>query len=124
MADKTQALFTCRGANLQNTADQTFEKVGGFVNYKITSIEAVGKTGGATVACLGGIYTAAAKTGNILVAATQSWLSLSGVGKVNVVTLGAPITTDVQSATPILSLSTGSTAAAIADLFVFGVVLD
>ena len=124
MPSKPEPLFTCRGANLQSTADQPFEKVGGFINYKITGVEALCKTGGATIACLGGIYTGAGKTGNILIAAAQSWIGLSAPGKTTPITLGAPISTDIQTATPIFALSTGSTAAATADIFIFGEVLD
>lgn len=124
MPDKAQPLFTCRGANLQLTTDQIFEKVGGFTNYKITSVESICKSGGATVACVGGIYTGPGKTGNVEVAATQSWLGLTAPGKTTLVTLGALIATDIQTSTPILSMTTGSTAAVIVDIFVFGLVMD
>lgn len=119
-----QNLFVIRGADFQLTTDQALTKVGSFTNYVITSVIAVRKTGGATVACLGGIYTAAAKGGTPLIAATQSWVLLSGAGKQVQATLAAVLSTDVQTATPVLALSTGSTAAVTADLFIFGVVVD
>ena len=118
------ALFILRAANLQSTSDQSFLKQGNFTNYKITSVESNCVSGGATVTCAGGIYTGAAKSGNILVAAAQSWIGLSAVGKTTAITLGAPISTDIQTATPIFSLTTGSTAAATADIFIFGEVMD
>lgn len=117
-------LFVLRGANLQSTADQAFTKVGVFTNYVITKVLAVTKTGGASVACAGGIYTAAAKGGTPLIAAVQSWVTLTGALKIVDATLAAVLATDAQSATPIFSLTTGSTAAATADLFVFGYVVD
>lgn len=117
-------LFKVTSADFQLTADQAFIKQGTFTKYVITKILAIRKTGGATVACLGGIYNAAAKGGDPLVAAAQSWLGLSGAGKITDATLLAILGTDVQTATPILALSTGSSTALTADVFIFGVVVD
>lgn len=119
-----QLLFVLRGADMQSIADQAFAKVGTFTDYEIAKATAKRKTGGASVACTGGVYTGAAKTGSALVAATQSWLGLSGAGKIQQAALAAVVGTDAQSATPILSLTTGSTAACTADIFIFGVILD
>lgn len=119
-----QLLFVLRGANMQLTSDQAMQRVFSGSSYKITDITAVMKTGGATVACVGGIYTAAGKTGAALVAAAQSWLGLSAAGKTVTPTIAAVSLTDLQTATPILSLTTGSTAACTADIFIFGYVLD
>jgi len=123
-AGTQQLLFIKRGANLQSTADQALTKQFSGTNYVITKVLAVTKSGGATVACAGGLYTAASKGGSALVAATQSWLGASAAGKAVDATLAAVVGTDVQSATPIFSLTTGSTAAATADLFVFGLIVD
>lgn len=117
-------LFILRGADLQLTTDQAFTKQGSFTNYVITKVLAKRVSGGTSIACLGGVYTAAAKAGSALIAAGQSWVALTGAGKIVDATLGAVLATDAQSASPILSLSTGSTAAATADLFLFGVVVD
>lgn len=113
-------LFVLPSANMQSTSDQAFTRVGGAGDYVIDKIIAVGLTGGATVACAGGIYGGAGKTGNIYVAATQSWLLVSAANKLVTATLAAFATTDITAQTPILSLTTGSTAACTAKLLIFG----
>lgn len=117
-------LFSLDGANLQSTADQAFTKRGTFTTYVITKVLARLATGGVTVACAGGIYTAGSKGGTPLVAAVQVWTNLTASGKIVDATLPAVIGTDEQTATPILSLTTGSTAAATANIFIFGYALD
>lgn len=117
-------LFVLRSADMQSTADQTFVKQGQFTNYVISAVVSARKTGGTTVVCAGGIYTAASKGGTPLIAATQSWVLLSGAGKIVIATNAAVLGTDAQTATPILGLTTGSTAAATADLFIYGYVVD
>jgi hypothetical protein len=86
--------------------------------YTVTGIFARQRSGGASVACAGGIYDAASKGGNAWVAVAQSWVSLaSGVIVPAVIALTATLgTTNL-----ILSLTTGSTAACTADVYVFGV---
>jgi hypothetical protein len=118
-----QVLFVLRSANMQLTTDQAFTRQFVGTNYRITDIMAVRKTGGASVACLGGIYDAASKGGNAIVAVGQSWVTLAA--NVNVApTLAAIVSTALLSATPFLSLSTGSTAACTADVFIFGYCVD
>jgi hypothetical protein len=117
-------LFVIRGANFQLTTDQPLQRTLGFTNYVPTKILAKHVSGGASVACAGGIYTAASKGGSAIVAAAQSWLNLTGAGKIVDATLAAVVGTDVRTETPILSLTTGSTAAVTADVYVFGVILD
>jgi hypothetical protein len=117
------SLFVLRSANMQSTADQAFTKTFAGTQYKITEIIARRKTGGASVACTGGIYDAAAKGGNAIVGVAQSWLTLAA--SVNVTaTLAALVSTTDLSATPFLSLTTGSTAACTADLFIMGYPVD
>lgn len=123
-AQAAQLLFVLRGADMTLTTDQAFTKVGAFTNYAITSIYAVRKTGAFSVACLGGLYSAAGKTGDIMIAAAQSWAGLSGAGKMVAATLAALLGTNVETATPILALSTGNTGALTADIFIYGVPLD
>lgn len=118
-----QLLFVLRDADMQLTTDQPFTKMASVTNYMVTRVVAVRKTGAASVVCSGGLYTAAAKGGVALVAATQSWLALAA-GKIVDAVLAAVVGTDFQTATPILSLTTGSTAACTADLFIYGVSLD
>lgn len=124
LSNANNLLFVLRGANMQSTADQTFTRVFSGVNYKITNVLARRVSGGASVACAGGIYTAAAKAGTALIAAVQSWVALTGASKIVEATLPAVLGTDVQTDTPILSLTTGSTAAATADIYIYGLVLD
>lgn len=123
-ANTQQVLFVLRSADLQSLADQVFVKKHGGTLYRITDVFSVLKTGGATVVCAGGIYTAASKGGVALIAAAQSWIGLSGAGKTTSATLAAVISTDAQSATPILALTTGSTATATADVFIVGYIVD
>ena len=118
-----QTLFVLRSADFQLATDQQFTKLFAGTNYQITSIVATRKTGGASVTCAGGIYSAASKAGNALVAAAQNWVTLAA--NVNVVaTLAAVANTALCSTTPFLSLTTGSTAAITADVFIVGYVID
>ena len=117
-------LFVLRGADMQSTADQALTKTGAFTDYVITKVIAKRISGGTSVACAGGIYTAASKAGSQLIGVAQSWVALTGAGKIVDATLAALLATDAQSATPILSLTTGSTAAATADILIWGVVVD
>jgi hypothetical protein len=118
-----QILFVLRGADMQSTSDQQFSKIFSGTNYRITDIIAVRKTGGASVACAGGIYDAASKGGSAVVGVAQSWVTLAA--NVNVVpTLAAVNATALLSATPYLSLTTGSTAACTADVFITGYCID
>src|SRR6185369_15597824 len=84
-----QPLFKLTGANMQLTTDQAFAKIGTFTNYVIQAVIAKQASGGTSVACAGGIYTAASKGGSALIAAAQSWVTLTGAGKIVNATLGA-----------------------------------
>ncbi len=117
-------LFSLSGANLQLTTDQAFSKNGSFTTYVITAVIARRASGAVVTSCLGGIYTAATKGGTPLVAATQSWANLTGANKIVEATLAAVNATDAQTATPILSLTTGSTGACTADFTIYGYALD
>jgi hypothetical protein len=117
-------LWVKRSADFQSTADQPFRKIGVFVGYRIDKIIAVQRTGGATVAVAGGVYTAASKGGSAVVGAAQSWLGLSAAGKMVVAVLAGLADTDVRTETPILSLTTGSIGAVTADVFIYGQILS
>ncbi len=118
-----QVLFVIRAANFQLTTDQAFTKLFSGTNYKLTEVIAVRKSGAATVACAGGIYDGASKAGNALVAAAQVWVTLAA--NVNVTATTAAIAaTALTSATPFLSLTTGSTGAVTADVFLLGYCID
>lgn len=113
-------LFQKTAANMQLTTDQAFTKLGTFSRYIVTEVVAVHASGATTVACAGGIYDAASKGGNVIVANTQSWINLTAAGKIVKATLPALLGTDSLTATPFLSLTTGSTGAATADLTIMG----
>ena len=115
-----QLLFKLSAANLQLTTDQPFTKLFGGASYMPIAIVARQRSGAASVACVGGIYDGAAKSGNIIAAAAISWVTLAAAVSV-VVPVANLLQTAVLSATPILSLTTGSTAACTADFFIFGV---
>ena len=119
-ASAAQVLFKLAGANMQLTSDQPFTKLYSGTNYWVTQIIARQRTGGASVACAGGIYDAATKGGNAIVAASQIWVTLAS-GVIVSAALAALANTTLLSATPILSLTTGSTAACTADFFICGV---
>lgn len=114
-------LFELRGANLNSTADQVFTKIGTFTKYKVTQVEAIGKTGNALIAA-GGIYSAAAKAGSVIVSAAQAWAALSAPDKL--LPLVTIVLSDVLQTVPNLSLTTAAGAAATADIFAYGVILD
>jgi len=118
-----QLLFVGRGLNLQSTEDQALTKMFSGSAYIPTRILAVRKTGGVTVACAGGIYTAAAKGGTDIVAAGQSYAAVTGTLGFIAATIEA-LTVAFTENPLYLSLTTGSTGACTADVFVFGVVVD
>lgn len=119
-----QILFIGRGLNFQLTTDQTLTKRFQGTNYRITDIIAVRRSGAASGACVGGIYTAASKGGTAIVAATQSWLTLAANVNVTATLAAANNTTLLSANTLYLSLTTGSTGAVTADVFVFGYIID
>jgi hypothetical protein len=119
-----QLLFKLENADLTLTTDQAFTMNGNFAKYIPTRIWALTKSGAYGVACLGGIYPAASKAGTPLVAATQSFVALSAANKIVQLTNAAVLATDVQTATPIFALTTGNTGALVADLYIFGDIVD
>lgn len=118
-----QLLFVGRSLDLQLTTDQALTKMFGGTNFIPTRIYAIRKTGGVTVACAGGVYTAAAKGGTAIVAAAQSYAAVTGALGFIAATIAA-LTVAFSAATLYLSLTTGSTGACTADVFVYGVVVD
>ena len=120
----SQHLFVLRGANMALTTDQTFTKMFTGTNYIITNIVSVLKTGAFGVACVGGIYIGSGKTGDAVLAATQSWATLTGAGTSTVANIANLLQVKVQTATPNLSLTTANTGALTADFFIIGSVVD
>lgn len=119
-----QLLFVLRSADMTLTTDQVFTRIFAGFSYQITSVVACRRTGAFSVACLGGIYTGAGKTGDAMVAAAQSWAALTGANKIATATLAALVGTNLESATPFLSLTTGNSAAMLTDIFIYGTCLD
>lgn len=118
-----QLLFKLTGANLQSTSDQQFTKIFSGTRYAVRDVYAIARTGGATVTCAGGVYTGVGKTGDQIVSVAQSWVLLSAANKLVVASLNTGLT-DSETATPFLSLTTGSTAAVTADFYIFGAIMD
>lgn len=112
-------LFICTRANMQLTSDQPFTKVYANTNWFPTYIIGRQRSGACSIACAGGIYDGVGKTGNLIVAATQSWLTLA-VGIIVTATLAGLVQTTLLGAPPIMSLTTGSTAACTADILIYG----
>lgn len=122
-ANEQQTLFILRNADMTLTTDQAFSKQGTFTNYVVTNILAIRKSGAFGVTCAGGIYSAAAKGGDAILAAAQSWAGLTGAATCVAATL-ANLIGKVESTVPALSLTSGNTGALTADIFVLGSVVD
>lgn len=119
-----QILFVGRGLNFQSVADQALTKVFTGTAFRIRDIYARRKTGAGSVACAGGVYDTVAKGGNAIVSAVQSWVTLASGVSVSASLAALVDTADMAAANLYLSLTTGSTGALTADLFVFGYVTD
>lgn len=116
---KDHVLFQLVGANMQSTADQPFQQMYNGTTYSVSYICARQRSGACSILCLGGIYDGASKSGNAIVSAAQSWLTLASGVMVNA-GLAALTGTSVLQNTPILSLTTGSTAPCTADIYIYG----
>lgn len=123
-AVQTQSLFILRNADMTVTTDQAFARLGSFSSFIVTNVIAVRRTGAFGVACLGGIYTGASKSGSALLAAAQSWSLMTGAGSAQTAALANLLQSVAATATPFLSLTTGNTGALTADLFISGIVVD
>ncbi len=118
-----QLLFRLTGANMNATTDQAFVPYlwTPGAQFLIERIRVVNASISLTTAA-GGIYTAAAKGGNAIVAAAQAYSALTGP------TIGLDLTiaavgNGLQTATPILSLTAAQGAAATADFYVYGSII-
>lgn len=117
-----QLLFLGRSINFQLTTDQVLRKQFTGTNYVVTRVIAKRVAGGASVACAGGVYSATSKGGSAIVAASQSWLALANNTIVQATV--AALTALLSSSNIYLSLTTGSTAAVTANVYVYGVIID
>ena len=118
-----QLLFVGRGLDFQSTADQLFSRCFEGMKAMVTDVIAVQVSGAASIACMGGVYSTVGKGGNAVVPSTQSWVTLAD-GVPVYAALAAIALTSFTGDTLYLTLTTGSTGAIIADVFVFGVILD
>lgn len=119
-----QTLFIARDVDMTLTTDQAFTQVFTGTRYLVTRVLGFRKTGAYGVACLGGIYTAAAKGGVALLDATQSWADLTGALTVQQASILKILGTGINSALPILSLTTGNTGALTATIVMHGICVD
>lgn len=118
-----RVLWYKTGADMNVTTDQAFTKNGTFTNFLVFTCRALNPSTSMTTA-VGGIYTAAAKGGDALVANTQVYTSLTAAGAgqgLTLTALGAGLRSD---AALYLSLTTAQGAAATADVYVIGVPLS
>ena len=124
-------LFELRRAAMNSTADQVFKKVfPGGVRYKISRIVAVNRNAKTAAAAVGGIYTAAAKGGNQVVANSQTFTPLTTENSVRSLTLNTYANDNnmadgtYSGSNLYLSLTTPAAAAAVADFYIYGTVMD
>lgn len=113
-----RVLFTLPAANMNSTADQQFTKQGTFSSYLISGFR-VGNSSASCVSAVGGVYTAALKGGNAIMAASQSYTSINASGLGQGVAINS-IGFSTQTATPYLSLTTPHGSAATLDWFILG----
>lgn len=118
---EAQVLYYIRGADLQSTADQAFTKVGDWHGGIVAHIYATNGSAAATSAA-GGIYTEPAKGGTNIVSNTQSWASLTTPQRILTASMSA--TQSQVNGSLYLSLTTGSSVPATADIFVVGVAIQ
>jgi hypothetical protein len=119
-------LFALTGANMNVTTDQQFTLrsglTGQFSTYDITRIRVTFVSGAALTTAAGGIYTAASKGGTVLVAATQTFATLTGTGLAMELALTPAGMVTQSGQTPFyLSLTTPQGAAATVNVVVYGI---
>jgi hypothetical protein len=118
VSNRPSLLGALIGANMNTTADQS---VGiNFSKYVLRYVVVTNASVNLTTAA-GGIYDAASKGGNALVANTQIYTALTASTKFVDLTLAAIATTDVSTATTLyVALTTGQGSAATADFYFYG----
>ncbi len=126
--EDTRLIGKLIGANMNVTTDQAitirdltdYPSDSYIVEYIVITNASISLTTAA-----GGFYTAASKGGSAIVAAAQAYSALTGATKFIKATLAGTALTDVLTgATLYLSLTTGQGAAATADVYVFGRLLQ
>lgn len=119
LAGSSGLLGVIRASNFNSTSDQAIPMPSG-QRYVLRRIVATNASTSLTTA-VGGLYTGTAKSGTILVAATQAYAALTASAKYVDLTLASGAMTDTfNAATIYLSLTTAQGAAATADIYVYG----
>lgn len=120
-----QLLFVGRGFDMTITTDQALIKRFTGVLWMPTHVVAKRVSGAFGTACAGGVYTAASKGGNAIVANSQSYAALTGANTIVNATLAAIAGAAAEtSAAAYFALTTGNTGALTADIFIYGVIID
>jgi hypothetical protein len=126
--EDTRLIGKLIGANMNVTTDQaiTLPDIADFPGgaYIVEYIVVTNASLSLTTAA-GGVYTAASKGGSAIVAAGQVYSALTAATKFIKATLaGTALTDRLTGATLYFSLTTGQGAAATADIYVFGRMLQ
>jgi hypothetical protein len=115
------------GANMNSTADQQITMLDNPSKFVLRRIVVTNASISLTTA-VGGVYTAASKGGTAVVAAAQAYSSLTTSALFLDLTLSttSSASTTVKSSIPnlYLSLTTAQGAAATADVYVYGDILE
>lgn len=128
-SDGLVLLYKLTNANMQSTSDQIFTKMAAFNAALPTQYLAFAKAGAAATACTGGIYPQPNKTGTPDIAAGASWLNLDSTSNpqkfVSIMAhTGTATAKTVVSGNLYLSLTTGSSSACTADIYVYGYIVS
>lgn len=115
-------LWELASANMNTTNDQSFVKNGTFASYILISARLIAPSTSLTTAA-GGIYNAASKGGDALVANSQTYALATTATTSQGLTL-TPSGGAIQTATPILSLTTPQGGAATARILLSGIALS
>lgn len=115
-------LGVLRSANMNTTGDQVIPiYVSKYIPRRIVVVNA----SLSLTTAVGGIYTAAAKGGTVVVANTQVYTALTAGTKFVDLTLAAGPIADILTANPLyFALTIAQGAAATADVYVFGDALE
>jgi hypothetical protein len=116
-------LFQLIGADMNVTTDQIFQKIGDFGEYFIDEIRVENASANLNAAD-GGIYDAASKGGNAVVAATQVYTDLTTAALGMNCTIAAAGLQLLSAKNLYLSLTGTDGEAATADFYVFGRVMS
>lgn len=116
-----RVLFSLIGANMNSTADQQFTKIGTFTSWTALGGSLGRSTNASTslTTAAGGIYSAASKGGDALMAASTTYAALTTAqagGNLAATNLGCGIRTE----TPYLSLTTPQGGPATLDFYIWG----